>query len=375
MSTLLALLATAAAPEGRTLRVPADFPTIQAAIDASAPGDTVRVEPGTYRERIRLRPGVTVRSAGDDAAGKLGLARAEATILDGGGEGDGPGVAMAEGSTLDGFTVTHVGRYDEAEWNRHHATQGNEQQHGDIGRFGKPGVGIEGVTCTVTNSIVHHNGDTGIAVRGAEGRRCAPTILRNVCFRNMGGGIGVMNGATGLIEGNVCTENFYAGIGHDNASPVVTGNTCTGNIRAGIGISEGASPVVRVNRLSKNRRAGIGIRTGVGTRPVVEENECVENDMAGIACEEESAPVIRNNRCRGNAAAGIGARSGARPIIVGNECRGNGAAGIGVRDGAVAVVVGNLCVDNGAVPIGVAGGARAIQEDNRTAEEKAPSRP
>ena len=31
---------------------------------------------------------------------------------------------MAEGSTLDGFTVTNVGVYDEGSWNRHHATHG-----------------------------------------------------------------------------------------------------------------------------------------------------------------------------------------------------------------------------------------------------------
>lgn len=81
------------------------------------------VTAGTYRERLRLKESVTLRSAGDDAKGKLGLTRADATIIDGGGKlGEGPGVAMAEGATLDGFTVTNVGVYDEAEWSKHHAT-------------------------------------------------------------------------------------------------------------------------------------------------------------------------------------------------------------------------------------------------------------
>ena len=60
-----------------TIRVPQDHETIQAAIDAAKAGDTVVVGAGTYRERLRLKPGVTVKSAGDDAKGKLGLKRAE----------------------------------------------------------------------------------------------------------------------------------------------------------------------------------------------------------------------------------------------------------------------------------------------------------
>jgi hypothetical protein len=110
-----------------TLRVPADYASIQAAIDSTQPGDCVLVAPGHYLERIRLRPKITVRSAGGDGTGKLGLARAEVTILDGGGDnGPEPGVAMAEGSTLDGFTVTRVGSYDEALWQHHHDTHGEE---------------------------------------------------------------------------------------------------------------------------------------------------------------------------------------------------------------------------------------------------------
>ena len=117
----------------------------------------------------------------------------------------------------------------------------------------------------------------GIAITGADGRVCSPLVVSNVCHRNMGGGIGSMRGSTATIRGNVCFENFYAGIGHENASPVVEFNQCFGNIRAGIGISEGASPTVRFNECRDNRRAGIGIRTGANTRPIVERNDCFNN--------------------------------------------------------------------------------------------------
>jgi hypothetical protein len=57
-----------------TLTVPTDYATIQAAIDAARPLDTVHVLPGTYDENLRLKSGVRLVGSG-----------AESTILDGGG--------------------------------------------------------------------------------------------------------------------------------------------------------------------------------------------------------------------------------------------------------------------------------------------------
>ncbi|MCO6455695.1 MAG: right-handed parallel beta-helix repeat-containing protein [Pirellulaceae bacterium] len=354
-----------------TRKVPAEHATIQAALDACSAGDVVLVAAGEYRERLRLPAGVSLRSEGDQQRGELGLRRAERTVVRGEGlEGQGPGVRMAAGSTLDGFTVTGFGRYDDALWNKHHATQGNEQPHEHIGQFGAPGVGIDGVDCTVTDNIVHHNGDTGIGIRGGLDKSCSPLVTRNVCYRNMGGGIGSMQGSTALIQHNECFQNFFAGIGHSGASPIVLNNECYENIRAGIGVSEGARPIVRGNRCYRNRRAGIGVRTGAETRPVIEDNDCYENAMAGIGCEEQAEPVIRHNRCYKNALAGIGAQSGARPIIVGNQCYENEAAGIGTQEQAQALIVANECRENREAGIGVRNGAQAVISRNRCVENR-----
>ncbi|MDP7017716.1 MAG: right-handed parallel beta-helix repeat-containing protein [Pirellulaceae bacterium] len=349
-----------------TIEVPGDQPTIQAGVDAAAAGDTVLVAAGTYRERIRLKAGVTVRSVGDDGRGKLGLQRAEVTIIDGAVDGAaGPGVSMAAGSTLDGFTVTGVGEYDEALWKKHHATQGEEQPHEHIGVAGTAGVSVIGIAeCTVANNIVHHIGYTGIAITGAKGKRVSPHIVGNVTYRNMGGGIGSMKESTATIEKNVCFENFYAGIGHNNASPLAIDNVCHGNIRAGIGVSEHSRPVVRGNKCYRNRRAGIGVRTGAETEPLVEGNECYENDMAGIGVRDSAAPIIRNNRCYKNAMAGVGCRTKARPLIEDNQCYENKMAGIGCRSEAEPVIRGNRCWNNKMAGIGSQQGARPVIVDN-----------
>ncbi|MCA9030145.1 MAG: right-handed parallel beta-helix repeat-containing protein [Planctomycetaceae bacterium] len=332
-----------------TINVPGDHKTIQAAVDAAAFGDVVLVAAGTYKERITLKPGVTLRSAGDDAKGKLGLARAEATILDCDFAGaEGAGVSMAEDSILDGFTVTGVGKYDEEKWNKHYATQGNEQPHEEIGAPGTPGVAADGITrCTVVHNIVHHIGYTGIAVSGAEGKSGTPHIYRNIAYRNMGGGIGAMRKSTPVIEENICFENFYAGVGHEDASALVIRNICYGNIRAGVGISEHSKAIVRENKCYGNRRAGIGVRTYEDTEPLIENNECYNNDMSGIGADENSAPTIRNNRCYDNAMAGIGCQGEARPVIIGNTCYRNKLAGVASQGGAQPLIKGNECYENG----------------------------
>ena len=338
-----------------TLRVPQDHATIQAAIDAASAGDTVLVNSGTYNERIRIKDGVSVLSNGDDTKGESGLKRAETTVIDGGGaSGSGAGVLMGEGAAFDGFTVTNVGLYDDALWKKHHASQGNEQAHEHIGAPGTPGIGIVGVNCRVRNNIVHHIGYTGITIQGVDGKRCQPQVTKNICFRNMGGGIGSMSRSAALIEGNICFQNFYAGIGHENAHPTVLNNDCYENIRAGIGISEGACPIVRGNRCHRNRRAGIGSRTGAKTRPLIEDNDCYENDMAGIGADEEASPIIRGNRCFRNKLAGIGARTHAAPTIIGNICHENGAVGIGQESDANTILIGNQCHHNKEAGIGFA---------------------
>jgi plastocyanin len=47
---------------GQTQRVPADYPTIQGAVDAAGPGDLVLIDPGVYREKVTVQtPGLVLR--------------------------------------------------------------------------------------------------------------------------------------------------------------------------------------------------------------------------------------------------------------------------------------------------------------------------
>jgi len=334
------------------IRVPQDHKLVGEALKQAKQGDVVLVAPGKYFERIKIPKGVILRSAGNDEKGKIGLRRAELVILDGKGESSkDAGIELGEGSVVDGITVTGMGKYDDDSWNKHFQTKGMNQSYDRIGGYNAPAIGADSVNAVILNCIVHHNGNTGIAVAARE----APAVVKvqgNTCFRNMGGGIGYMADARGEVIENHCYENFYAGIGMEGGHPLILSNNCHNNIRAGIGISEGACPIVRKNHCHNNRRAGIGVRTGKNTRPVLIDNDCHENSMTGIGVSDGAYAIIRDNHCYKNALTGIGLQTGASALIIGNECYENKAAGIGHREVGVTLVMENHIHHNGASGLG-----------------------
>jgi len=65
---ILSIFSASPVMSQRTINVPADYPTIQAGIDAATNGDEVVVAPGTYTERITISKDITVRSSVRQAA-------------------------------------------------------------------------------------------------------------------------------------------------------------------------------------------------------------------------------------------------------------------------------------------------------------------
>lgn len=206
--------------QARTITVdddgPADFRTIQAAIDASGEGDTVFVAHGTYTESVRMKDGVNLQSAG-----------AEHTIIDG--RAWTAVVRAANNCRLDGFTITGYAHED-----------------------------IDGVYCenvnnfTISNNIIKNNTWSGVyAVRSSivvsnnlildntcAGIFCnyessANTLIINntICGNRNEAGINVWFGAAALVANNIIASNTgYGGIFcYDGGAVTLVNNNVWGN--------------------------------------------------------------------------------------------------------------------------------------------------
>ncbi len=104
-----ALAVTTVAAAQNVIRVPADFPTIQAGISAASPGDTVLVAPGTYsgtnnRNLSFYGKAVTLRSEAGAAATVIDCGAVARCFVFNSGEGN--------DTVVDGFTIQN-GRADD----------------------------------------------------------------------------------------------------------------------------------------------------------------------------------------------------------------------------------------------------------------------
>ena len=205
--SLLSLSGVPAVP--RIRHVPGEYPTVQAAIDSAADGDTVLVAPGRYVENIRLRgKNIVVGSEYLVTRDPSVIAR---TILDGSHprHPDTASVVLVvddEDSTavIEGFTITG-GRG--TVWldihNRNHFREGG-------------GILCEHAAVRIRHNIIEDNEaiavDSAVVSAGGGGIRCGdgePLIEQNVVRRNRGlygGGI-VLKFAAATVRNNLVVGN------------------------------------------------------------------------------------------------------------------------------------------------------------------------
>ena len=250
---LLLMIATAIAVGAQTtINVPADQPTIQAAINAANPGDTVLVASGTYYENINfLGKAITVASSGG----------AQSTIIDG--SMNGPVVQFVTGepqaAVLDGFTLTHASNPF----------------------FGVPNasgaVMFSNSAATLRNNIVTENHDCDLS--GVYSMNSAPQILNNTISNN------------GQLTSGCPSMGYGAGISIQYALTAgqtrIVGNTIINNVMTagsggGISAFQAGNADIRNNLVKRNSAAqNGGVEIWNYSAETVVNNVIVENLAVG----------------------------------------------------------------------------------------------
>lgn len=153
--------------EAKTIRVPGDFPTINAGLSSADYGDTVLASPGRYHENVTLVQGVVLMGTNQLTC-----------IIDG--RRKGPAVYAVTGSEIGKFTITN---------------------------------GIDGILCENSSPYIHHCWIMDNQGAGIGAFISLPQIYNNVIYGNRWSGV-LAWGAKSLdtrIENNVVIRNGYSG--------------------------------------------------------------------------------------------------------------------------------------------------------------------
>jgi len=304
------------------IKVPADQPTIQGAINASRDGDTVVVAPGVYLENIDFKgKAITVTSSGG----------AEATVIDG--HKSGPVVSFSSGewqtSVLEGLTLRNGQSHFPAQGlgygggvyiNYASPLLKNNRITGNFACLGG-GIFVASGAPLVQGNLIAGNsqdgcttgqGGGGIFLEGANGARIVDnTITDNKVPGGYGGGIlanasGQMVISGNLIKGNSTAENaspcsYGGGIyltGFNNS--LISGNVIADN-RAGCGgavymAAYGVSTLV--NNSIVGSAQGTGTVVEIGYSRMVNNIVLATSGATPVSCASistTSSPVFSHN--------------------------------------------------------------------------------
>ena len=274
IATLIVVTA-AAGSDTHVLQVPADYPTIQAAVNAASEGDTITVAAGVYQENVVV------------TTSDLHLQATNGVVLDGEALG-GIGIfvhgtsatARITGVEVSGFEIRNftdglVVQFATGVQLHHNDVHDNEAPLG-----GKPGLGVAvGIDLRttadseVTENLVHNDGGDGIEVRlGSTGN----TIKVNHVYENGAqfqptpDAAGILLTGAGTndnrIEENELLRNNGRGIMLTRPTGTVP---ITGNL-------------VLQNRAHDNQRSGIAIMNAA-TGNYVLQNDARDNNLSGLA--------------------------------------------------------------------------------------------
>jgi parallel beta-helix repeat protein len=324
------------------------YSTIQAAVNASGPGDTVKVCPGTYPEQVRVtghtHDGLKLESVEPlQAIIQWPAVETTPTVL--------VDLNTADHVTLRGFTITgpftfpactvhqHEGVLVENAFGEriHHNHITNIQnsssalygcQDGDAVAIGRRG-GAQAGSAEVDHNQVDEYQKNGIqAVNSGSSAEIDHNVvtgsskpaIRAIIASN---GVVVFGGAAAVIDHNVVSQNQF-----------------TGHFSSGIILDQAPAGSSRIdhNRVVSN---DYGIEVDSESRLEISHNDVAQNTNDAVTicgdlsqgCGAATAIVVRANEVTNNGGSGIVLFAANNNLVKSNELTGNGQATFGSMDG------------------------------------------
>jgi len=193
--------------DAATIRVPQDYPNIQAAIDNASTGDTINVAAGTYYETIKLKNGTILKGAG-----------AQTTIIDGSQDyGFVVEARYVVSATLEDFTIANGSDSGMAILHDSEVVVANCIFVNNRGNYGAA-MKIYQSSPTITNCIFCNNRDDSNANGGIEVIQSPSTTITNcIVWNNEGGDLII-----GDADVNYCCYDFSTpeGAGNIDTDPM-----------------------------------------------------------------------------------------------------------------------------------------------------------
>ena len=302
---------------------------IQQRIDAAAPGDTIRLEPGLHKEGLVINKPLTLEGAGWDktvimkeklviesfediqrmmfqrlskATSDLEREQMAAQMRKALAESVSPTALRVEGAqnvVIRGIKFTSPGGHVEGTSINLPlvAFDDSNVRFENCAVIGGPGGGIDilnAADATIERTLVAAVWGTGITVGGKADTSSRVHLLdcdvRNCHYAGVRVGAG-SNDAR--IERCRISGAAWHGIRYDNASPRVVNNLIFGNARSGIYASGETAAVVSSNVFYANEMCGISC--WFQNADTIEGNTFVENKRSGLEILGVSKPTVRRN--------------------------------------------------------------------------------
>ncbi|MBS3788523.1 right-handed parallel beta-helix repeat-containing protein [Candidatus Bipolaricaulota bacterium] len=251
-------------------KVGGQFSSIQAAIDAADPEDTILIKEGAYEENLTVNKDLTIEGDGKEKVKIIGKRNGHPALLIG---------PKSVKVTVRGLTLKDA----------------------------------RGAQC--------EDKEKGVCPRGISAIGKAHIIVKESTITGNSAGVLLHDNTRAEITDCDVSSNFYHGIELvDSATAFLANVEASGHKFEGVGLKDSSGATIRDSTFTKNQW-GIAIRSSSRSR--VENNKILKNDLTGIRVFESAKTTITDNEIEDNGEFGISFSNSIHATVTNNLIQDN----------------------------------------------------